>query len=185
MVEMRQHRLANAGSVERAARARPEESADRLVRLDLADKHHAIVLGDSEIGGFAGPLHQFLHDDAGAVDQLAAAQERSPHAVGLDADRPQLVARVEFDHAVVFQRRQHAVGGGGGEAALRGNLAQRQAAALRDNGQDAQGPIEGLHRIGLGRPVESARPAALSFLGRFHGASFANFMERAMKKFFN
>lgn len=61
------------------------------MRLDLADEHHAIILGDAEIGGLAGSFHQFLHDDAGAVDQLAAAQEGRAHAVGLDADRPQLV----------------------------------------------------------------------------------------------
>ena len=98
--EMRKDRLADARCVERAARARPEEGADRLMRLDLADEHHAIVLGDAEIGGLAGLLHQLLHDDAGAVDQLAAAQERRAHAVGLDADRPQLLGPVELDHAV-------------------------------------------------------------------------------------
>ena len=89
--EMRQDRLADARGVEGAARARPEEGADRLMRLDLADEDHAIVLGDAEIGGLAGRLHQFLHDAAGAVDELAAAQEGRAHAVGLDADRPELV----------------------------------------------------------------------------------------------
>ena len=109
--EMREDRLADAGRMERAARARPEEGADRLMRLDLADEHHAIVLGDTEIGGLAGAFHQLLHDDAGAVDQLAAPQERRAHAVGLDADRPELLGFVELDHAVPGERGQHAVGG--------------------------------------------------------------------------
>jgi len=95
------------------------------MRLDLADEDHAIVLGDAEIGRLAGLLHQFLHDDAGTVDQLAPAQECRAHAVGLDAYGPQLVGRIELDHAVVFQCRQHAIGGGGGDAALRRDLAQR------------------------------------------------------------
>ena len=56
--KMRQDRLADARRVEGAARSRPEEGADRLVGLDLADEYHAIVLGDAEIGGLAGRLHQ-------------------------------------------------------------------------------------------------------------------------------
>ena len=126
---MREDRLADAGSMERAARSRPEEGADRLMRLDLADEHHAVILGDAEIGGLAGAFHQRLHDGARAVDELAAAQERRAHAVGLDADRPELLGLVELDHAVAAQRRQHAVGGRRGEARPLGDLAQRQPIA--------------------------------------------------------
>ena len=118
-------------------RARPEEGADRLVRLDLADEHHAIILGDAEIGGLAGAFHQLLHDDAGAVDQLAAPQERRAHAVGLDADRPELLGSVELDHAVTGERGQHAVGGRRREVRPLGDLAERQPVGLRDDRQDA------------------------------------------------
>ena len=108
------------------------------MRLDLADEDHAIVLGDAEIGGFAGLLHQLLHDRSCAVDELAAAQEGRAHAVSLDADRPELVGAVELDHAMRFKRGQHAIGGGGGQAASRRDFAQRQAIAFGDDGEDAQ-----------------------------------------------
>ena len=145
-------RLADAGSMERAARARPEEGADRLVRLDLADEHHAIILGDAEIGGLAGAFHQLLHDGASAVDQLAAPQERRAHAVGLDADRPELLGFVELDHAVTGERGQHAVGGRGGEVGPLGDFAERQPVGFGDDRQD-------LAARGRATAPRSARPA--------------------------
>ena len=79
---------------------------------------------------------------------------------------------------------EHAVGGGGGKAALRRYLAQRQAAAFGDDGKDAQGAVERLHRGGLGRTVEGARATTLAFFAGFHGDILVEFVKLAMKKFF-
>ena len=167
---MRQDRLADAGSVEGAAGAGPEEGADRLMRLDLADEHHAIVLGDAEIGGLAGPLHQLLHDRAGAVDQLAAAQERRADAIGLDADRPELLGSGRtrpcrgFAASSACGRRSTAAMPRG--AAI---FAERQPVASRRRWPGCARPRSSdCTALGFGRRVEGARPAALAFFDHFH-----------------
>ncbi len=51
---------------------------------------------------------------------------------------------------------------------LRRDLAERQAVAVGDDGEDAQPAVERLHRRGVGRSVEGARAPALAFFRGVH-----------------
>ena len=85
------------------------------------------------------------------------------------------------------ERGQHAVGGGGGDAALRGDLAQRQAVAVGDDGQDASSARSSdcTEAASAGR-VEGARAPALAFFGGVHVAILSDGIAAIpkMKKFF-
>ena len=142
-----QHRLAGCsrmGSLGRADHAGID--ANGMPCLALGDGHHLITLQDREMHRLACRCIEPVEDRLRAARQVHLPHESLAQMQHPGAERVRAPSGNLSDVASPHQRRQQVVTGRYIEAGPRGEIRQRRTAAgLREQFQQADRPIDGLH----------------------------------------